>query len=1129
MPSFYLCCYLSLSCSILTYTTCCLLSLFLVYQNHSPLGVELLRNEYISALPPNGIHRSLCKGSSAAHTSGSGKKRKNGEDSELTNDKLISLSLQNYYWMALSEWVLGFVPLDKLRQDLYWERDDISISHVIEINGADTERSNTTKCAIPPEIMTILMKQRMPEWIDTITDYVDKQYQHDLKLVKTKQQQKQQRKKQVNLSKEEQQMQSKIQLQQAEKLQQQQIKWEKMQRRDGVLLTCALRNLRTMCFVSMGTAREVLRRLSMASSTTSKNDPNSAGPKSRGKNAVKGGPTDGINCMAQILQQMPSLLGSTSSSEYCNPRVECITLVCTLLETNDYNILSRMGQAPAWTLKQSSRSTKSDGKAGNLGMLYVALRHGLQYLLDTASIVEESDAEHGKSEPFAQSITRLLRGVKEILLPTKGGGDAKKDAKGNQRNEGFILGAGATVRTSYFCQPRTTSLTEIRLLHLALQADLLSGEVLANLSKLSLFAPSLDTTEDFMHSVLCGEDSYHDVNSIELAAIEARRLLFTLLSDDEVSPFLVMIRYRDQDDQSEAHFFQLSKVLHSLLKEGGNNASTRILLRTCLATTPQLVPHVFQGLHLSDPKPNYRTLSSLTLVHSVVSDAPYPQKVLLSQQGKGGTNILGLSSDKILPAIIPTCVTKVLLGKVIQSSSALLVSSGLKLIITLLNRANEFVSALPLIINDDKSESTMIEFKTSIYQAVLERLPQISLLLSIPTRFDPFEESSSRSNSVVLMELCKTIQYYDSLDATLIANVQFDWVKLLPLQSESSDQLDSLRDFFDAQPCCAVAILQLLLTVSQYDNSPSLKMLTQVLLILTTTKIPEIYEEAKRLAFSLFKKKLFNRTNTQQSNHDIETLQCNDYECSLWISEIGKNEIVELVTWIGELNQHRVEHKIFVSEAWTKTCTVDSMPPFCTSLLFSFLITKLLRNDDFSTEFSLLLSRMATKLLIFQDNPKLLASIIAYASDESSEMNDQVTQLSRFARSIIQKDEETYQSLDLMPFTMFSTNNGDTTNIKVDPINSVDNSLALRQCLSLMKYQSLSYDHLSSLLRWICAGLLEVGVFALYRLELVRTSCFFSPTSPIYRAKAIILLKLHLLYSQRSRKRLLTPETCNAL
>lgn len=405
-----------------------------MYRKHSPLGVELLRNDYISALPPNGIHKSLCKG--ATFTANSGKKRKSDE-SELTRSQIISLSLQNYYWMALSEWVLGFVPIDMLKKDLYLESDDS--------NSELSSERNTKggKCAIPPEMMTILMKQRMPEWIDTIQNYVYQQHQHSQQLIKMKQQHKQQRKKQDKLSKEEQQMQSKVQQQQAEKLKQQQVKWEKKQLRDGVLLTSALQNLRTMCFVSMGTAREVLRRLSMAGDP-SKSTTN--GQKSRGKTGGKGGSSDGTAWMAELLQHKPISIekSSSSTSEYCNPQVECLNLVCTLLETKDYTILSRLCQAPSWSLKQVNRGGK-DTKADNMGLVYVALKCGIQYLLDAYTADDgKIEAVNAESERFERSVGRLLRDVRDFLLPGKAGDDAGTDMT-NQRTEGFILGAGATV------------------------------------------------------------------------------------------------------------------------------------------------------------------------------------------------------------------------------------------------------------------------------------------------------------------------------------------------------------------------------------------------------------------------------------------------------------------------------------------------------------------------------------------------------------------------------------------------------------------------------------------------------------------------------------------------------------
>lgn len=404
----------------------------LVYQKHSPLGVELVRNDYISALPPNGIHRSLLKGKSDVMIStGKHRQKKNVDEEELTRDQIISLSLQNYYWMALSEWVLGFVPIDVLKRELYWETFNFDDSR--KMNPIPQKIKGGKKCAIPSEMMTILMKQRMPEWVDTIITYVIKQNRHNQQMAKTKQQQKQQRKKQDKLSKEEQVLQSKVQQQQADKMNQQQLRWEKTQSRDGILLTCAIVNLRAMCCISMGTAREVLRQLSMANVSTSKHD--SAANKSRAKPGVnaKGGSTDCTHWMVQLLQQNSNLNNAASSLEYCNPQIECISLVCTLLETKDFTILSRLSQAPTWSVKQgNSRVGESDGKTDNFGLLYIALRYGMDSTLDG-------------NESFTQSMSRLLRGMREILLPPNKDSYTEGGANENQRSDEFILGAGATV------------------------------------------------------------------------------------------------------------------------------------------------------------------------------------------------------------------------------------------------------------------------------------------------------------------------------------------------------------------------------------------------------------------------------------------------------------------------------------------------------------------------------------------------------------------------------------------------------------------------------------------------------------------------------------------------------------
>ena len=605
------------------------------------------------------------------------------------------------------------------------------------------------------------------------------------------------------------------------------------------------------------------------------------------------------------------------------------------------------------------------------------------------------------------------------------------------------------------------------------KAELLSGVILINLTKLTVLAP--DANKGSVDEILCGVDEYQGLNAIDHLAIEARRLLFVILCDSERSPFLNLARFQDRAYQSEDYFMQLSKALHSLLADRVNNSMTRTLLRTCLAKTPQLVSHVFQGLHISDPRPNYRTLSSLAFVESVVSDAPSPHELFYEKKQNTITHWLGLSPDKVLSVIVPSCVSKALLGKVVQSSSALLVSSGLKLITALLRRAIEFGSCLADFSKDGSNKSITSQLGHSIYQKVMQHLPQMSLLLSIPSKFDCFEATSSQTNAIVVFELCKTIHCYGQLDPSVIETVQFDWVKLLPIDSEVDDQ-DSLRSFLNAEPCCAVAILQLLDVITRLDCASSLKMLAPVLSILTATTVPEVYSAARHLAHSLFKKELFP-SNLASQQLDPEILSCNKYECTLWIDEIDNGLVREFTTFIGDLHRQKVEHKIFLTQAWAKYGNGNAMPPLCVSMLFSFLVSKLIQNEaQLTSEFALLLVRMTTKMLMYQSDPTPLAAVIVHASHGKSKSKD----LLKFAMAIVKNDEDMYRSLKLMHFTSF---NSDDEGIYT--FRPTDNTLiALRHCLSLLKYQNGSYDNLNSLLRKILSGLVEVReLFVAFQLH----------------------------------------------
>jgi len=1096
-----------------------------VYRNHSPSGVELISNDFISS-PDGGMHKMLCKESDGFSLNDGGKSKKNssggGSVGQQTRGQIISMTLQSNYWMALSEWILGFVPVNKLKQELHWETEGRLIATIT------AEKQSDNKCSIPPPIMTILMKERLPEWIDAIHKYTQRQNkvaqarQKERQMLNKKKKQQNGKKKQQNQSMgdDEQMMEKEVQPQldgQLEKKKERLL--QKRQQREETLLLSALQNLIALCHLSNGTAREVLRKVTApvgnAAAGKSKSTPASGAKGGKFGGNHKAAPAGGESWMVQLFQQQQQQQRqrqSMSTASY-KPQMECLRLVCTLLETNDYVTLTRLTEVPAGSNdnKQGGKNNKggnfshsSGGQKKNAGLAYIALRYGIQRLLELEKKSNDEAGGRGEDDDkidlYAQYTTRLLRDVRDIILP-----DHREDADegdGGDR-KGFVLGIGAT-------------------------AGLLSGEVLNNLTKLSLLAPPLvDAEAESIQAIINGNDGYEsNLSPMEVASIEARRLLFLLLADTHRSPFLYGIHHKasnravgttstnseEQSTTADVHLSQLSKALHGILANQGHHAnslSMKMFLGMCLKTTPELVPHFFRGLKLVDPKPTYRSLAALTFVEGVLREAPITLPPL--------SNITSLSpveQEQLLATIIPSCVTKTLLGKVVQSQSALLVSSGLKLIITLLSRAHDAIfslSSLMATTATDKSSSdngtSIKELKRTISQAMMRHLPEVSLLFSIPSRFDPFETAtsttSSRSKAIVVLQLCEAVQCYARLDPPLIlANVKFDWAKLVP-NEETQDQVQQGRVFSSAEPLLQRHILQTLLVVSSLSESQSPfspKMLPNVLSILVSTTIPEVYTMARKLALSLMERETTSSQINSHSEGDSsvendEVMQCHQYESTLWVDGISADNIQELVTMIEEVKQQRVQHKIVISQAWSNASMGYAMPSLGVSSLLSSSICQLLLGlkegaSSLSKKMSLLLIQIATKMLLFQANPKPFAAMIVFCTKETTMGDKQIAALYHVSESILHDDAKTNDHIESLASDVFLPEsclngivrmmNAEKKNSEcapqLDDVSRYMNATAMRQCLSMMKYAGgQNNEKLNTLVRKIVISILETG------------------------------------------------------
>ncbi|KAL7554426.1 hypothetical protein ACHAWF_017849 [Thalassiosira exigua] len=1020
------------------------------YRQHSPTGVELTSNDYISSVPPGGIHKGLCNDSPFNLNVDSGGKKggkKGGIDADRggqTRGKIISMALQSKYWMALSEWILGFATLGTLEKELNWERGDIG---AIEATTVETDIDKNDKCMVPPPIMTILVKQRLPEWIDAIHNYAQQKQRYSQQKQKESQQKKKQdqKKQQHQQSQTEGDHQRQQELQQAEdtKHEKKQRQLRKRQQREDDIFLSAVQNLIALCYLSNGTAREVLRIL-----TTGPSAPSKRGAGSASKGNISVGPKANSGTR-EVALWMVQLFQHRLDVPSFNPQVECLRLVCTLLETKDYVVLSRISEAP----RQGSNKGKGKGgnhSAGDVGLAYIALQYGIQRLLEVGKGQEKnleneeeriSDEGDNHIQSFAWCMARLLRNIRTIFLPSVSGEGNSNNGRNAEKD--FLLGVDST-------------------------AKFFSGVVLINLSKLSLRAPFFDDTTESIRAIKNGIDEYDDLGPMELAALEARRLLFIILSDTHKSPFLHYIQCNATGEYSTQYLVQLSNVLHGVLANQVHGMSMKMFLGICLVTTRELVPHFLQGLQLPDPKPTYRSLAALTFVEGILLEAPPPDIHTSS------------TTDGIISAIIPRCITKTLLGKLVQSSSALFASSGLKLIIILARRAYSYIAKSVVHIEGNNTKSSVIE-------AMSRHFPEATLLLSIPSRFDPFEvdgaKSSPCASTIVMLQLFEALRCYVQLDPSFMKNVKFDWARLVPCHppSQDIDQLHS-RSFFSADPVLQHRILQTLLVVAHSSQSNLLpKLLSNVLTVLVSTSIPEVYSVARQLALLLI-----GREIDSQSNAD-SPIESNEHESSLWIDGIMASNIQELMMMMDDCKQQRIHYKISISQAWADAAMRHDMPPLgVSSLLLSSICQLLAEEGSYSNEMTTLITQIATDMLLQASDPKPFATVIALFNHGKKPRGKQVLGLYNVAKSIFDDDPKTGASIEFVVSDLFCSGNRLNGIVQMAKstkknaftrrnISGYVSSSSMRQCLNMIQHSTGHNEQLNTLLRKVIVGLLQAG------------------------------------------------------
>ena len=217
---------------------------------------------------------------------------------------------------------------------------------------------------------------------------------------------------------------------------------------------------------------------------------------------------------------------------------------------------------------------------------------------------------------------------------------------------------------------------------------LLNPEAMDKLIQVSALAPPLESTTAY-NAVLSGSDVYRlskENASVELCAVECRRLVFILLADPVRSPFLkqigeISVKYFSPTAQT-SHVNTISKALCRLIATDSSLPMRKFVIR-CLRVTPQLLSSCSRLLPIPDPKPNYACLSSMAFFSGVLREGPTIFDCATASKCDGA---LPSKAEHLIIYIAPQSLSKTFLTKAVQSQNSLLVMEALRVISNILKR-----------------------------------------------------------------------------------------------------------------------------------------------------------------------------------------------------------------------------------------------------------------------------------------------------------------------------------------------------------------------------------------------------------------------------------------------------------
>lgn len=304
--------------------------------------------------------------------------------------------------------------------------------------------------------------------------------------------------------------------------------------------------------------------------------------------------------------------------------------------------------------------------------------------------------------------------------------------------------------------------------------DLLARDPLQNLCQLLAYAPPMTNDITFL-DVLNASDSYSELKNLSYAGVEARRLLFTLLSDTSRSPFFA--------PAEQQHVRLLIQLLHA--PNGG--IQMQHFLLDCTVRTPMLLPRLFRMLKLPDPKQKFDFISTVHFVTTLIRRGPSPASCLAPKADPTG-NI-----EDFLVTVFPIHFRRQALARALQSGNCLVVLECLKLLSSGVER---FGLLKTEVLHHGKRKDDSAQ---ALCDAMMQWLPDMQVLLKVRAKFDAFSE---RKDCAVINDCFhRALERFATVLPPLVQEANYDWMKLLPNQSQK---------FFQALPLVQRSVLRTL-------------------------------------------------------------------------------------------------------------------------------------------------------------------------------------------------------------------------------------------------------------------------------------------------------------------------------